>query len=141
MCAAGNTASETLLPSVNTEKVFVLLCHCNACMFCACCMLPIGHANLYMQVWACAIQIILSGHQLLKKSMQGSVLCLVDLGNVIKDLTVYGSHDAIFQRDCRFGPLCKTRSLLLLWRVRKKVTVRYIQCLTIAAYTWWHYST
>jgi len=88
-------------------------------------MLPIGHTDLYMQIWACAIEVILSGHQLLQKGMQGSVLCLVDVGNVVKDLTVYGSHDAIFQSDCCFGPLCKTRFLLLLlfWRVCEKVTV------------------
>ncbi len=97
--------------------------HYQACMFRACCMLPIGCTDLYMQVWACAIEIILSGHQLLQKGMQGSVLCLVELGNVVKDLTVYGSHDTIFQGNCCFGPLCKTNPFLLFWRVCKKAGV------------------
>lgn len=64
--------------------------------------------NLHSQVRACAIYIVLPSHKLRQKAMQGNVIRLVHLSNILKDLLVYCSHNTAFQGYCGSRSLCKS---------------------------------
>ena len=67
--------------------------------------------DLDLHIWADAMQVNFSCHQLLQERMQRNILSPVQLVCCLKDFVMNGLHDAALQGNGHLGPAC--RHLLL----------------------------